>query len=200
MNFTKKEYWDNIYSSEKQEMDWYSTFSKIYPKIKHCFIDKSMKILQIGCGTSNFAKKLYQKGFSEITNIDISETAIEKMKKKYQNLSIKFEIMDTRNLTFKDESFDCIIDKGTLDSLLTEYPKENSLKMLSEIYRIMKPNSIFIEITWGTPFDRMFYLKNKKFKWKISHKIISCEKEEEKFTFYIYFLRKGKENEETKKG
>lgn len=46
--------------------------------------------------------------------------------------SFKFELADARNLKdYGDESFDCVIDKGLLDSILCgAYSKQNLKKML----------------------------------------------------------------------
>jgi hypothetical protein len=53
--------------------------------------------------------------------------------------------MDVRELEFENESFDVVIDKGLLDSILVKkliksgnYSILNSEKMLNEIYRVLR--------------------------------------------------------------
>lgn len=76
---------------------------------------------------------MYDDGYFNIINIDISDKVIEQMtnyaKKKDKNmicnkyifcknnyLKIVIE-MDATNMTFESNSFDVVIDKGTLDAI-----------------------------------------------------------------------------------
>ena len=73
--------------------------------------------------------------------------------------------MDVRAMEFENGSFDCVIDKATLDSVLCgESSTTNVQKMLSEINRVLNPNGVYIAISYGQPEHRMIYLDkvNKK--------------------------------------
>jgi hypothetical protein len=74
---------------------------------------------------------MYKEGYKNITNIDFSEIVVEDMQLKYKNskydesLKCKSVVMldilgDVRNMKniFENETFDCVIDKGMLDSIL----------------------------------------------------------------------------------
>ena len=63
---------------------------------------------------------MYDDGFHNITNIDISEVVISQMHDKYQSKEhMDFSTMDVRNMEFiPDECFDAIIDKALFDSML----------------------------------------------------------------------------------
>ena len=63
--------------------------------------------------------EMYNDGYMNITNIDYSTVVIRKMKEKYRLLkSLQWEVMDITQMTFEAETFDAVIEKGTLDSLL----------------------------------------------------------------------------------
>ena len=63
--------------------------------------------------------EMYRDGYRDITNIDYSSVVIRKMKEKYKSLdTVKWEVMDVADIKYEDESFDAVIEKGTLDSLL----------------------------------------------------------------------------------
>ncbi len=62
---------------------------------------------------------MFKEGFRNITNIDYSSVVIEKMRETHKSLeSMDWIVMDITDMKFAAESFDVIIEKGTLDSLL----------------------------------------------------------------------------------
>jgi len=71
--------------------------------------DKSLKILDVGCGTGRHSIELSKRGYS-ITGIDLSEAMLEKAreKAKAQNLDIEFLKQDARKLAFQND-FDVAI-------------------------------------------------------------------------------------------
>jgi 2-polyprenyl-3-methyl-5-hydroxy-6-metoxy-1,4-benzoquinol methylase len=71
--------------------------------------DKTSRILDIGCGTGRHSIELAKRGY-RVTGIDLSESQLKRAKEKVsqQNLSINFEKLDARKLTFLNE-FDLVI-------------------------------------------------------------------------------------------
>ena len=64
---------------------------------------------------------MYDKGYKNIYNVDISPVVIEQMAKRngFTRPELKWEVMDVRNMsTFQTGMFDLIIDKSTIDALL----------------------------------------------------------------------------------
>lgn len=60
---------------------------------------------------------LYDAGYKDQVNVDFSATAIETMKKRYEELGLEWKAMDVRNMDFEDEVFDVAIDKVGLYEL-----------------------------------------------------------------------------------
>ncbi|KAG2647251.1 hypothetical protein PVAP13_2KG581600 [Panicum virgatum] len=77
--------------------------------------------------------------------------------------------MDVRDMSmFPDESFDCAIDKGTLDSLMCGVDAPlSAAQMVLEVDRLLKPGGVFILITYGDPSVRVPHLNQPGCKWKI---------------------------------
>lgn len=65
---------------------------------------KSLKILDIGCGTGRHTIELTKRGY-DVTGIDLSESLLERAREKaeIQKLNIPFLKHDARNLPFKNE-------------------------------------------------------------------------------------------------
>lgn len=71
--------------------------------------DKSLNIIDIGCGTGRHAIELTKRGYN-VTGVDLSENQIERAREKAQEagLAIDFQTRDARNLPF-DGQFDLAI-------------------------------------------------------------------------------------------
>ena len=71
--------------------------------------DKSLKILDIGCGTGRHAIELTKRGYN-VTGVDLSEDQIKRAREKAKEagVTIDFQIQDARNLPF-DSEFDLAI-------------------------------------------------------------------------------------------
>ncbi len=76
---------------------------------KEIHYDKSLKILDVGCGTGRHAIELSHRGYI-VTGIDLSETQLARARQKAEsyNLKIDFQKQDARNLPFHHE-FDVAI-------------------------------------------------------------------------------------------
>lgn len=166
-------YWDRRYSQEQGPFDWYQKYSSLAPLI-NLYILRSHRSLVIGCGNSAFSEGMANDGYEDIVNIDISSVVIEAMQKKYTNCpQLKYIKMDVRDMSsFQTGSFDAVIDKGTLDSILCgSNSRQNSNMMLEEVGRVLKDNGIYILITYGAPSYRLDLLRN-SCKWTIKLHVI----------------------------
>lgn len=85
---------------------------------------------------------MHDVGYNSITNIDISEVVINQMAKAYRNRKgCKWIQMDATSMTFDNESHSVVLDKGTLDAMMseeTDASKELIQKYFSEITRVLK--------------------------------------------------------------
>ena len=71
--------------------------------------DRSLKILDIGCGTGRHSIELSKRGY-DITGIDLSESMLERARSKAVDLDLNIDFMkaDARALPFEEE-FDVVI-------------------------------------------------------------------------------------------
>ena len=76
--------------------------------------------MNLGCGNSIICEEMYDDGYTSIQNMDISKVCIDQMKARNTESrpNMTWEIMDCRELNYKTETFDLIVDKSTIDALL----------------------------------------------------------------------------------
>ncbi|KAL5762624.1 hypothetical protein ACOSP7_018888 [Xanthoceras sorbifolium] len=173
-NYGDALYWDARYVQEAGSFDWYQRYSALRPFVRK-YIPTSSRVLMVGCGNALMSEDMVKDGYEDIMNIDISSVAIDMMRRKYEDIpQLKYMKMDVRDMSlFPDESFNSIIDKGTLDSLMcgTEAPV-SATQMLGEVSRLLKPGGIYMLITYGDPKVRMVHLNRPGYCWKIELYII----------------------------
>lgn len=133
---------------------------------KEISYNKSLKILDIGCGTGRHSIELSKRGYN-LTGIDLSGSMIEGAKKKADALSlnIDFKTLDARNLPFNEE-FDLVIMicEGGFSLMETD---EMNFDILKSATRALKNNGKFIFTTLNGLFPifnsvKDFYQSNSK--------------------------------------
>ncbi len=66
--------------------------------------------------------------------------------------------MDVLDMNEYKSEFNVVLDKGTLDSILSgDNSAANAEKMMSEIHRVLLPGGIYICVTYGDPDHRIKY-------------------------------------------
>lgn len=157
--FSKAEYWEERYKKTTTEFDWFGTWNsdtavRIKPEVEPFLPSQVNSILNIGCGNSRLGEELNRDGYKGIMNIDISQSAVDKMSQKFAgNPELSFMQMDITNMTFADASFNVVMDKGTLDALYTGLPDGVKLAV-AHIYRMLTPGGVFVSMSFGSPVNR----------------------------------------------
>ncbi|XWS08436.1 hypothetical protein CRYUN_Cryun40dG0002400 [Craigia yunnanensis] len=130
-------YWDNRYAHESASFDWYHKYPALAPLFHLYLPQRHQRILVVGCGNSVFSEDMVNDGYVDVVNVDISSVVIEAMQTKYSNRQqLKYIKLDVRDMSpFQVGSFDAVIDKGTLDSILCgNNSRQNATQMLEEIW------------------------------------------------------------------
>ncbi|XP_028553166.1 EEF1A lysine methyltransferase 4-like isoform X3 [Dendrobium catenatum] len=174
-DYGNAEYWNTRYLEEAgASFDWYQRYSALRPFVRK-FVPSSSRILMVGCGIALMSEDMVNDGYVDIMNIDISSVVIDILIKSRAHIpQLKYMQMDVRKMSFfLDETFDSVIDKGTLDSLMcgTDAPFSAS-QMIYEVNRLLKPGGIFMLITYGDPSVRIPHLNQPGCCWKFTLYII----------------------------
>jgi len=140
---------NNIFTFNAYVSARYQQVLKVIPK------DKSLKILDIGCGDGVLSWKLFNQTKSKITGVDTDEHSLKFARKEIQkrNARANFIKANAHKLPFKNNSFDVIIATEIIEHL------EKPQIMLREIKRVLKPKGQVIITTpiklSETPQDKM---------------------------------------------
>lgn len=148
-------YWESRYQKDNGLFDWYFDWDEFFGKnIKT--LEISAPVLVVGCGNSDLSANLEKSNIFPVVSTDISKTCCQKMKARTGGCYLPMDVCD---MQFRDNIFQCVIDKGTLDALLCQSHYEISVtKMICEIARVLAPNGIFIEVTFGKTAEKLSVL------------------------------------------
>lgn len=93
-------------------------------------LQKGMKVLEFGCGTGMFSRRLAETN-AIFFSIDISpELILEAKKEPHSNIT--FSIGDIETLDYSNESFDAVVGSSVLHHVDVD-------KTMAETYRVLKP-------------------------------------------------------------
>lgn len=113
---------------------------------KELSFNKSLRILDVGCGTGRHAIELSKRGY-HVTGVDLSESQLQKAREKAgrENLQIDFQRHDARSLPFREE-FDAaiMICEGAFPLMETD---EMNFEILKGVSRALCPQGMFIFTT-----------------------------------------------------
>ena len=163
-NYGNPEYWEARYKDINSTFDWLEDYRTLKDIIDNLSIPKETgKIINLGCGNSEFSENMYDDGYHNIYNIDISKNVINIMKKRNEKRpKMSFEVMDVRDLKYENNSIDLAVDKSTIDALLCgENSYINVAKMIKEVQRVLKVGGYYMIISYGSPENRVIHLERK---------------------------------------
>eukprot|EP01065_Artemidia_motanka_P008841 TRINITY_DN14489_c0_g1_i2.p1 TRINITY_DN14489_c0_g1~~TRINITY_DN14489_c0_g1_i2.p1 ORF type:complete len:225 (+),score=69.62 TRINITY_DN14489_c0_g1_i2:55-675(+) len=202
--YCSKNYWDRRYELNAQPYEWYQSFPTLRALLKR-HIRQGSRIMIAGCGNSTLGEDLYdQASFTDITAVDFSAKAIEFMGVRRGNREgLNYLVQDLTSLSFPQGTFDCIIDKATLDSCICGVDEAETqrhvTKMLQEISRVLKKGGTFLCISHSPQEDRQLLLRE-DLSWDVDVEMLQKEEVigslEEEFEgddhpyHYVYICRK----------
>ncbi len=107
--------------------------------LKNEEINKTSRILDVGCGTGQTAAYLAAQYGAKVMGLDINPLMVEKAKNRMRQYQLPVEIIQgsIENFPVKDGKFDLIISESVLAFV-------NQPKALNEIFRLLKNGGRFI--------------------------------------------------------
>lgn len=206
-DLSKQSYWDECFLTE-DSFEWFGDCSRLYPVLDLYFKSSpSLILLHLGCGSSSLAEEMHNRHYCHlIFNVDYSFGILEKRRSMKQNKCfIDWLAMDIRAMPLSSNSFDTIIEKGTLDVFFVGHEhqlwdpavelKEKIDLILTQISRCLRMESgRFISISFQQPHFRRPFLAKEKYQWSIE--VHSVSGGSESVEYFVYVMTKGEKMSE----
>ena len=130
-----KKHWEDVYQNKKpNEVSWLQEIPKMSLEyIQQLNIPLSAKIIDIGGGDSYLAEHLLEKGYTNITVLDISENAIYRAKQRLGVNANLIKWINTDIINFKPTTtYDLWHDRATFHFLTTPESIDKYLLIVKE--------------------------------------------------------------------
>ena len=167
-SYGDKEYWNERYSeashSESAQLhvdEWYvDSLEQLETFLSPIVYDKTeQRVLDLGCGTSTLGDQMSQAGYEYVYCVDYSEAVINTCKQR--NTNVQYATMDARSLEYEANFFRCVIDKGTMDAILSggatggenaaNDAVQSATEMLKEVHRVLELGGAYVLISSMPP-------------------------------------------------
>jgi ubiquinone/menaquinone biosynthesis C-methylase UbiE len=160
-DYASETYWDSRYKASEIDHEWYYSYETLEPLLRsvvETFEDLSnCKALEIGCGDRPLVNRFHQLGIesSNLYGMDFSQVVVDKLIQHQSNTdepNIQYLRADARKMPiFKSNDFNLVVDKGTIDAMLSSSNKKSSIKnarsIVEEVVRILTKTGSFILIS-----------------------------------------------------
>lgn len=146
---SKKEHWEKVFATKAEnEVSWYQEKPETSIKFfRENNIAKNAKILEIGGGDSHLIDHLLEMGYENLTLLDISGNALERIKKRLGEKAKKVNFVISDILDFQtDERFDVVHDRASFHFITQDEDKVAYKDLIADL---LNPMGLFFVGTFS---------------------------------------------------
>jgi SAM-dependent methyltransferase len=103
-------------------------------------ISKNSFVMEVGSG-EGYGTSMLSKNFLKITGLDVDKNEIDHAQKKYGSENCVFKLYDGHRIPFDDHTFDAVVSFQVIEHI------QDDENFISEIYRVLKSDGVFIVTT-----------------------------------------------------
>jgi len=121
--------------------------------IRAAGISSQDRVLEIGCGTGEYARKIHELAGATVTGVDLSPKFIELASRQATSEKLSFHVGDVLRLPFSDGIFDVVCGNGIIHHI----PEKKEL--FEEIQRVLAKDGriVFLEPNLTNPLVFLIY-------------------------------------------
>ena len=149
-----RQYWDERYAEDfankRGAFEWYVDFESLSALLA-TIVKKRHRVLEVGCGNSTLGRDLRAAGYESVTCIDFSPVVISQQESGLGDVDgLKFITMDASHMSFENETFECVLDKATLDAMLSGN-LATAKKLVAEVCRVLCDRGTYVIVSHVSP-------------------------------------------------
>jgi 2-polyprenyl-3-methyl-5-hydroxy-6-metoxy-1,4-benzoquinol methylase len=141
-------HWDKVYKTKDHaQVSWHQEHSTISFDWILEFVNKDNAIIDVGCGVSILADNLLAKGFSKISLLELSTTALETLKIRLNKSSDKLNFYNENILDFQpNNTFKLWHDRAVFHFLTSSKDQRTYLQKLNQY---LQKDGLFLLATFS---------------------------------------------------
>jgi SAM-dependent methyltransferase len=161
----RSDLWSKYYRVVRSSTDFHRRYVE-----SHC---EGAAVLEYGCGLTNQALFLADRGATSVIGIDISAVAVERGNERARSGgydSVSYRVMDAEDMDFEDDSFDLVCGGGILHHL-------DVSRAYSELSRVLRPSgsAIFVEPLGHNPLINHFRDRTPELRTPDEHPLLMAD-------------------------
>ena len=119
--YATETYWAARYAAvgAGDVFEWFLNFDDLRPLLG--FVKRRSAVLDLGCGTSRLLCDMREAGYAgRLVGVDCAAAALRSVKERSEACDVELVEADATTLApFADATFDVVVDKGTIDALIS---------------------------------------------------------------------------------
>ena len=119
--YATRRYWAARYAAvgDGDVFEWFLSFDDLRPLLG--FVKRRSSVLDLGCGTSRLLCDMREAGYAgRLVGVDCAAAALRSVKERSESCHVELVEADATTLApFADATFDVVVDKGTVDALIS---------------------------------------------------------------------------------
>ena len=119
--YATQRYWAARYAAvgAGDVFEWFLSFDDLRPLLS--FVRRRSAVLDLGCGTSRLLCDMREAGYAgRLVGVDCAAAALRSVKERSEACHVELVEADATTLApFADATFDVVVDKGTVDALIS---------------------------------------------------------------------------------
>jgi len=141
-------HWDKVYQSKDHtQVSWHQNHATLSFDWILAYTDKNANIIDVGSGVSILADNLLDEGYTHLSLLELSPTAIQATKERLKSYSNRVNFYNENILNFQSNSqFDLWHDRAVFHFLTDEKDQQTYLNKLNQY---LEPQGYFLLATFA---------------------------------------------------